>query len=174
MAMEKWKAIPGYRGVYLVSDHGNVKRVKARKKHPVKDGALSPYRGGRYPIIILHKGNRGLMKCFTVHNLVCKSFIGPRPKGKEVNHIDGDKNNNRLSNLEYISRAENIRHAVNMNLFPKGSKSPVSKLTEKAVLMIRFMYSKGSVTQADIGRLFKVSSDNVSLIVNRRTWKHVN
>ena len=101
--IEVWKDIQGYEGLYAVSNFGNVKNIvsdKTLKKLPSKAGYLT---------VALYK-NKIPKRC-TIHRLVAKAFI-PNPDEKEtVNHIDGDKHNNIVANLEWATRAENNIHA---------------------------------------------------------------
>lgn len=98
---EKWVDIPGYEGLYQVSDCGRIARGQ-RIKIPHTD------RGG-YLTVWLSKDSK--QKNYKVHRLVAQAFI-PNPEGKRtVNHIDGNKQNNNLFNLEWATHSENINHA---------------------------------------------------------------
>lgn len=112
--MEIWKDIPGYEGRYQVSDEGRVRslphrvRLVARGKETTR---LSPgrlLRPGRktsgHVTVALGKGNSR-----QVHQLVLESFLGPRPDGCEVLHLNHDPADNRLVNLRYGSRSENLK-----------------------------------------------------------------
>ena len=106
--MEKWKDIDGYDGVYQVSSFGNF-RSKAKGK---KFRLLKPQADGHgYFCIRLYKDKVG--KTFHAHRLVIKTFLGDRDcphcgMGLEVNHKDANKTNNRLTNLEYVTRKDNM------------------------------------------------------------------
>ena len=118
---EIWKPIPGYEGFYEVSSLGRIRGVdrvivrKSGKKYPVKGAILSPSKRkqGGYLTIGLRRG--GSQKTHKIHRLVMLAFVGEPPEGKyEVDHKDGDTENNRLSNLEYVSKKENyMRMAAN-------------------------------------------------------------
>lgn len=109
-----WKDIKGYEGYYQVSDEGEVRRI-------LKDGRTKPVKGkkGLYATVTLSKDNQP--KGFAVHRLVAEHFL-ERPEGKtEVNHIDGDKWNNRVENLEWVTSWENRVHAMEvLHSFPYG------------------------------------------------------
>ena len=99
---EVWKDIPGYEGFYEVSNFGRVKSLHLKPK------ILNPKAPShRYKRVSLSVG--GVKKQHSVHRLVLLAFIGP--SNLQVNHIDGDKNNNTLTNLEYCTPKENINHA---------------------------------------------------------------
>lgn len=112
--MEKiWKNIPGYNGIYQVSNSGKVRSYAGhkgfgRRTEPIylKEREIS----GGYKQVTLSKDNKRYQKL--VHRLVAQAFI-PNPKNKpEVNHIDGDRGNNVFANLEWVTRSENVRHAI--------------------------------------------------------------
>lgn len=120
---EEWRDVVGYEGKYQVSNFGRIKSLPYKIEYINKYGnkttttnrpqLLHPTRVGRgwengdgYLSVPL-SGNRRL-----VHRLVAEAFI-PNPKKKpQVNHIDGDKHNNHISNLEWCSREENMQHAM--------------------------------------------------------------
>ena len=128
---EIWKDIPGYEGLYQVSNLGNVKSV--HWNHSNKIRTIKPFNNNGYWRVVLYKDR--MHKKFLVHVLVAKSFI-PNPQNKPcVNHIDGNGHNNMISNLEWVTFSENTRHAIAHNLRPagcnyqhkKGADNPISK-----------------------------------------------
>lgn len=103
---EIWRDIPEYEGLYQVSNLGRIRRGERIKKPHVDHGG--------YLTVWLSKHSK--MKCLKVHRIVALSFI-PNPENKRtVNHIDGDKQNNRIDNLEWATHSENISHAVKTGL----------------------------------------------------------
>ena len=102
--METWAFIPGYEGVYQVSDLGNIKSFARYKEgRLLKPGKASH---GYYTVSF------GRNKSKTVHSLVALAFFGPCPKGMEVLHIDGTRTNNAKTNLRYGTRTDNILDAI--------------------------------------------------------------
>lgn len=102
--MEKWKAVEGYEGLYEISDNGNVRNVVTNKVLSQRGN------GNGYIRIELWKDGKGCK--FYVHRLVANAFID-NPNGKpEVNHIDGNRGNNKVDNLEWVTSSENTRHAI--------------------------------------------------------------
>jgi len=103
--MEIWKDIAGYEGLYQVSNYGRVKSFYGSGKIIERD---SDY--GSYPSIALCKN--GIHKSRRLHRIVAEAFI-PRPMGySEVNHKDMNRANNSVENLEWVTKKENVRHAI--------------------------------------------------------------
>lgn len=100
------------------------------------------------------------------------AFIGPIPRDQEVNHKDANKANNRHSNLEYLTRTENIRHGFRSPTAPKGARHHKAKNTEADIRQIRRQCAAGEA-QSVVAASYGLSRSTVSGIVHRRTWKHV-
>lgn len=154
-----------FEGRYLVTDDGKVwsnLRNKFLKPGLDKDG---------YEIVCLHKN--GVAYWFRLHRLIAKTFI-PNPDGKpEINHIDGNKRNNSIDNLEWVTSSENKYHAFKHNLKEKtvGEKHGMHVLSNKQVQMIRFIYGLGGVSQSTIGKIYGVRQEQICRIVNYKSWK---
>lgn len=113
MIQEQWKPIEGYDGDYLVSNLGRVRSLKCHKDRIMP---LTKQRKGYY-YVSLYRHNQS--KCCRVHRLVALAFV-PNPYNlQEINHIDGDKANNRADNLEWSTRSHNVKHS-----FDTGLKQP--------------------------------------------------
>ena len=107
---EVWENISGFEGFYQISNLGRIKSF-----HNKKDGIILSVKhsGGWY--LSARLSNRTAKKTFRIHRLVAEHFI-PNPENKtEVNHKDRDKQNNDVSNLEWVTSCENMKHAVNTN-----------------------------------------------------------
>ena len=169
-AGEIWCDIEGYEGVYQVSNFGRVRSLKATNTRILKlrleqDGYLTVglYKNGvKYPV---------------VHRLVAKAFI-PNPENKRtVNHIDGDKTNNRVENLEWATHKENLSHALVTGLRPPivGTYNHFAKLTEDEVRYIRSHYKKNckEFGVRALARKFNMSRESIIRIVRRQTYKNV-
>lgn len=111
---EIWKDVPGYEGLYQVSNMGNVKSLR-------KDKIMSPAKNKGYYIVNLK--NKGQRRHFLVHRLIWDAFNGPIPPGLEVNHINEEKTDNRLSNLNLMTHKENINWGTAME---RASKSIIA------------------------------------------------
>lgn len=131
---EIWRDIKGYEGLYQVSNLGNVKSLKRVVPHKVNGSRTIPEKilklssdGSGYLYVSLSKD--GKKKNPKVHRLVAESFI-PNPNNlPQVNHIDEDKSNNRVDNLEWITSLDNLNHS---NVIEKGNSSRRKKVIQKS------------------------------------------
>lgn len=160
---EIWKDIPNYEGLYQISNLGNVKSLKFGKERILKPR----YEGGGYVQVGLHKEGGG--KNFKVHRLVMLAFVSE--SDLHVNHINGIKSDNRLENLEYCTRSENIQHAFKIGLIPKGQKHGQSKLTRACVERIKCGHH--GITQEGVAEIYGITQQQVSRIRSGKQWKHI-
>lgn len=140
---EIWKPIKDYEGLYEVSNLGNIKSVKRKAKNRgkgkriIRERILKPSmdRPNGYYQIKLSKN--GKLKTFKIHKLVIEHFLNKISKGLVVNHIDGNKLNNNINNLEICTQKDNIRHAIDNNLidikFLKEKMKKIGKNNRKEV-----------------------------------------
>lgn len=117
MFAEEWRPVVGYEGRYEVSNRGRLRGphwgvVKARNN-----------RG--YRAVTLVDSPHGGRKTYSVHRLVMAAFVGPCPVDKQVNHIDGNKSNNYIENLEYVTQTENVRHALALSGGKRAQRLPL-------------------------------------------------
>lgn len=165
---EEWRDIKGYEGKYRVSNFGRVKNVET-------GNILNPFptRVG-YLEVNLYPNDSPRYNHHSVHVLVAEAFIEKPNTDKklEVNHIDGIKTNNHVSNLEWATHAGNIIHAIETGLKPRVSEK-VAKLTEDDVREIRQRYKEGNITMRELAEEFGVADNTISNIINRKSWKHV-
>lgn len=120
--MSEWRAIPGWEGHYEVSSEGQVKSIAriSVRGHKVPERILHPTaRGAGYLHVGLKRDTNRIRALMTVHKAVMLAFVGPRPDGNDIRHLDGDPSNNTLANLAYGTRTENnldaVRHGTNLN-----------------------------------------------------------
>jgi hypothetical protein len=166
MQKEEWKPVSGYEGLYEVSNFGRVRSLKTGIMLRLNN------RGLEYRSVLLCKKDLA-NKSLRVHRLVAQAFI-PNPENKPcVNHIDNNPNNNRVSNLEWVTPKENYQHSQMQGRNSMGEKVGTSKLKERDVLEIRKLFETGQYTKRLLSRMYRVTSTMVFYIVNRKSWKHI-
>jgi hypothetical protein len=169
MAQETWKPIVGYEDRYAVSNLGRVKSLKYRARNrgsaqPSK--VLTPVLDGKgfYLRVKLYNGNG--YKSRPIHQLVLEAFAGDCPEGMVVNHKDGNKQNNTLGNLEYVTLSQNSRHAMRNNFRS-------SNITVDEVYELRELYATGNFYQWELAERFGITQQQVSRIINKKRWSYV-
>lgn len=114
----------------------------------------------------------GHQRTLPVHVLVAHAFIGPKPLGREINHIDYDHTNNLPSNLEYVTTLENIRHSYAHGhglTAPRGEQNSQAKLTAEAVIAIR----ASKLSKPALAARYGVSVPAIKAVRRGRTWRHL-
>lgn len=158
--------LPEIKDYYTVTDSGeffsdNSGKMKTRNRA-----------GTEYQIINFMTID-GKKRTFRAHRLVLMAFKPIENMDKlEVNHIDGNKKNNNLSNLEWCTTSENQKHAFKTGLqkAKKGGKSNFSKLKKEDIQLI-FQLRKQGKTQQQIAEIVGCSRSNISYILNKKTWQ---
>lgn len=159
--MEEWRDIPGYEGLYQVSNLGQVRKMLIRKSHLDNRGR---------PRMILSKN--GETTNFPLSNLVAAAFHGPRPEGQYVCHGDGNPKNNQASNLRYDTPKANSADRELHGRTVRGEAQPLSKLTEAQVRSIREAFKTGA-RQMELAQKYGVSQSLISAITRGEIWSHV-
>lgn len=170
---EEWREVPGWEGFYAVSSLGRVKRLAGSPKC-AKDRVLVPVlvRKGYQTVVLTRPNSKPVRK--TLHFLVALAFLGERPTDKhEVNHLNGVKTDNRVENLKWVTRSENIKHAFDTGLKPTlcGSNSPSAKLSETQVKEIIALYASGKKI-CELVKMFPVGAYAIRQIVFGRSHTH--
>lgn len=175
--METWKDIDGFDGFYQISDKGNF-RGKGNKNGRI-DGewhskAVKVNRDGYKFVCMQYNGKTRTTR---IHRLVAETFI-PNPDNLEtVNHIDGDKTNNCVENLEWADRHHQLKHAYDHGLkqAARGTSNCHSKLTDKDVRYIRSHYVKQSKEFGTVAlsRKFGVSNRVIGLVARGLSYQNV-
>lgn len=183
--IEEWRPVVGFEGKYEVSSLGRVR-------------SLSTYHGRTPGSFLKPRLDRAGYWRFTLskncktynrsgHRLVSTTFLGPRPNGYHVNHINFVRTDNRLVNLEYVTPTENVRHSQRAGrLMPpkgyqpnaytpdaiakrRGESAGRAKLTEKEVREIRKL--QGQLSAVKVAQLYGLGKTSVRHIWSRVNWK---
>ena len=168
--LEIWKIVDvdfSSTGV-LISSHGNAKRFDFKDKKISDNGA-------GYKLVKVAKLGLRADKKFYVHRLVAEKFIGvPACKTMQVNHIDGDKSNNHVSNLEWVTPKENIRH-MHENGLNKGRAELGNTVTlpDDIIAEAYYCVKVGSHGIAEAASKFGMPRTTLSCIVNKRSRRSV-
>jgi hypothetical protein len=160
---EVWRPIKGQEGRYEVSNLGRVRGIRTEFLAPVLT------RHG-YLRVGLSKRLR------TIHSLVAEAFLGERPKGYQINHLNSNRHDNRVGNLEYTTPKGNQRHSWQTTARQpphQGERTHFAKLTDANVIEIRKMRAWDGLTYAEIARHFNTKPANVWHICAGKTWKHL-
>ncbi len=184
--MNKLKRYPdkGYLdpdGFYQITPKGDVLSWKKR----VSNGKEFQYVKSDTPVKLKTNKSRkgyntitlkinGHKKTYKIYRLVAEAFIPNPEKKPQVNHTDGDKDNDDVLNLEWCTNKENARHAQDNGLLKqkKGSEHPNSKLTDKEVSSIREKYIPRKYTAKMLSQEFNMSLSTIKAILQKRLWKH--
>lgn len=160
MSDTRKKRITGY--AYLITDDGKVYSERSKRYL-----SLSLARG--YPCTHLWKNGKSIT--VAVHRLVAQAFLAKPAHATEVNHIDKNKLNNHYTNLEWVTRSQNIRHSyANGHTPTRGELAGNSKLTEKQVLEIIGIKDK---TYKQIASLYGVGYSTIAHIKVGTRWAHL-
>ena len=179
MIVEIWKDIEEFEGRYQVSTLGRVKSMPkiwiSGNRGTLRSKGETIIKlsidGGGYCQADLSINNKS--KKHSVHRLVAKAFL-PNPENKRcVNHINSDRADNRIENIEWATHSENTKHAVKSGTHYKGvgENHNCAKLTEKDVLAIRKL--KGKLTQQEISSRFNIGRRTIGKILNNELWTHI-
>lgn len=154
---EMWRDIEGYEGYYQVSDKGNIRSMDRYVKG--KNNSRCFHKGADRKLQVSHKGyfniilqKEGKKKQYQVHRLVAQAFIPNLENKPQVNHIDCNKQNNGVSNLEWATQQENMDHAKENNLFGETSKAQRKAFMENIVKAQESR--KKAVRQYDLNGVF--------------------
>lgn len=168
---EQWRFVPGTRNLYSVSNLGNVRsedRIgfwgKQKRKYKGKPLNKQVCSRGYYKFYFSY---RGKVKGIFIHQAVMWAFVGPQKKGIEVRHINGDHTDNRLVNLTYGTKSDNMQDAIKHGTFPVGLDRPGAYMEPEIVKAI----AADRRRQCDIARHYGVHAGCVLAIKRGVYWK---
>lgn len=173
---EEWRPVVGREGQNEVSSLGSVRSLdriveyksvlggtfqKAMKGRVLKEGKHNAgYR------TVSMDGRRGL----TIHSIVAAAFIGPRPAGCDINHIDGDKTNNCAANLEYCTRKENMEHARRTGLWENAGENNGRATATNEQVLHAYELAKSGMSRKDAAAKTGIAEHVVQAAVTGRHW----
>ena len=168
---EEWRDIAGFEGLYMISSHGNARSIprvveRSGSTMRIPGGALDLNANRGYRRINLRKNGKTFQRF--IHQLVAEAFIGERKTGQDTRHLDGNSLNNRVENLAYGSRSDNVQDAIRTKGIKTGSKSPNAKLTDEDVERIL----EGSETALELAKALGVGQGHIAGIRSGRSWAH--
>jgi hypothetical protein len=179
--LEVWKDIEKYKGLYQVSNKGRVRSLDRvdplGRMRKGKIMAPQPNRLGYYMIRLSKNGVRGSI---AVHRLVATAFIPNPDDKKEVNHKDGIKSHNYDSNLEWVTRSENITHAYNNGLATQSNRRHNDYRSKPVAQMLNGKIIRTYLSAMDASRQSGYSQGNISNCCRGRQksaygyqWKYI-
>jgi len=181
------KPVLGYEGLYEVDEAGSVYSLDRKVGYRIK-GLQKNLKGRKLKQKISKTGYKYVTLCkngnvttHRVHKLVAQAFLGERPKGLQIAHLDGNQQNNSISNLKFVTPKENARHKIlhgtvasgekngkhtKPECTPRGEKHGKSKLNWKLVKEIR----KSKDSSRKLAKKYDVSKTNILDIKNNKIW----
>ena len=183
MKEEIWKPIEGlkdgfYDGLYEVSNLGRFKMLPrilncTNGQRITKEKIVTGSNCHGYRRVSFKKDRVRLQ--IDIHVLVARAFISNPNNYPQINHIDANKSNNDVLNLEWCNHSMNANHALELGLLKitRGSERSTAKLTENKVVAMREMYKTGLYPMWMLSQMFSVAKTTVQNIVNRTKWAHV-
>lgn len=156
-----------------------MKQFRDTKYYATEDGKiyssiskkfLKQSSNGKYLHVSLGKGNTTL-----VHRIIAECYCDNPNKYKEVNHIDGNKHNNHYLNLEWCTRSQNAKHAVDIGIMntPKGEINGHAILTEEQVIEMRYLFDNNILTCRELCDIYTRPYLTIYYVVKRLSWKHL-
>lgn len=160
--METWLAVVGYEGLYEVSSDGRIRNART--------GRLKVYtydKQKRRPFVGLWRNNKILI--IYPHKAVLEAFVGPRPKGMEACHNNGDPCDNKATNLRWDTTRNNQLDRIKHGTSNRGEQCAAAKLTEAQVRAIR----ADTRLQREIAAEYGVRENTISRIKSGKRWAHI-
>jgi len=165
VCQEEWRDIENYVGRYKISNLGRRKNKSGKIQ---KSRIKKKYNTARL-------FDEGIYKEMSVHRLVATAFIPNTYNLPEVNHINGVKSDNRTENLEWSTRSDNVKHAIETGLMTvkKGDNCSWSKLKEDYIVEIKRLNLEEKLSHSEIAKIYNVSRVCITKVINGNNWSHL-
>jgi len=167
---EIWKDIKGYEGRYEASNYGAVRNAKTKQiRKPRVDSH------GYLRINVPRNDGTGKSNAIHIHTMVALAFYKKIDGKNQVNHIDGDKKNNKVENLEWCTASENTKHAHRTGLAHvyHGEQNCNAKFNEDQVIWIRNKYKEGGISQQKMADLLGVAQTTIGRIIRGERYADI-
>lgn len=159
-----WMPVPDWEDLYEVSNFGDVRNKKMEILKPATN------RGYRHVALC----RNGFNKTSYLHRVVLEAFCGPPPfEGAECCHNNGNRGDNKLTNLRWGSRKENCEDRARHGTEPFGTGRVISKLKEHDVISMRKRYREGTASTYSLAKEYGLSTNTTWSAVTGKTWKHL-
>lgn len=175
---EVWKDVSGYDGYYQISNVGSIRSLDRQEAqtngHPMtyKGDVMKPCKDGKgYRFVYLSRN--GKRKMYKIHRIVALEFIPNPCNYEQVNHKDGNKDNNSFDNLEWCTGLYNMQHSFRNGLHKSGERVSTSILTKSQVDEIRRTHIKGDNNYGakPLAKTYGVSDATIRNILNNKKWR---
>lgn len=169
--IQQWASIPGYEGIYSAGSLGHIRSDRAAT-NSMPGLVRKPYVHKKTGYCVMNLSRHGIAVTHHVHRLIATAFI-PNPNNlREVNHKDGNRQNNALDNLEWVSSKENKAHAISIGLGPiTGVRHHMAKLTPELAKIIRLSFTGRVGEPKEIAKKYGVSTTTIVSVLKNKTWK---
>ncbi len=175
----EYRSIPGFPDWYRVGDDGTMWSRVIKNQGNVRPKRLgewytmrpAPCRSTGYSQVAITNLN-GLKKSHRVYRLVMLAFVGPLPDGMQTRHLNGDRNDNRLSNLAYGTPKENNGDKYIHGTHLYGDRTPKAKLTEVQVVEIR-QKAEAGMKYKELAEIYGVKWRTIGSVVRAENWKRL-
>ena len=165
---ERWRWVPGYKGLYKVSSLGSVKSYVKDEKGRIMTPTVT--RDG-YRRVCLRKNRKP--SYLRISRLMLFAFIGKPEEGEQCRHLDGNPANDTLSNLKWGTVQENADDRKRHGTVCSGEANNLAKLTNKQVIKIRDLYAKNKRSVLELADKYNVTDVTIYNIINGNTWKEI-
>lgn len=167
--LERWLPIAWTNGAYQVSDLGNIRRTREMRHGTLPAWGLIRCRPNNHGYLMFNTTLDGRPLNVALHRIVMETFVGPCPEGLQVAHLNGRRDDPRLTNLAYVTAAENNNHKLAHGTTQRGEQNPAAKITADDVRDIRASKAPYPVLSAKYG----LTRCHISDIRRGAAWRHI-